>query len=212
MSFNRKPGHRKRGRPRLSWDRDPGRYLIAMADAFRMMGASENEALTRAVAVFEGKELEGRFIMVTFTFDEMVKVDALEEISYDVRIPGAATTMNGRVSTLRKKASNWPPDTMPWGRCLTRQKIGQIWIHHANDDGSPYGTKTRLWLLDTVIAMTPLKCPDTSVSFRSASTRRACGSRTTDPTTPASRSRWSTMFGSTASRMPTMTMPPFPAP
>jgi hypothetical protein len=45
-------------------------------------------------------------------------------------------------------------------RDLTRRSIGQCWIHHTNDDGKSYGTKTREWQLDTVVAMRRVETDD----------------------------------------------------
>jgi len=45
--------------------------------------------------------------------------------------------------------------TLPWVRWLTRQAVGQIWIHHTgHDETRSYGTKTREWQMDTVIHST----------------------------------------------------------
>ena len=38
-----------------------------------------------------------------------------------------------------------------WQRRITNANIAQLWIHHANADGTMYGDKTRAWGLDTVI-------------------------------------------------------------
>jgi hypothetical protein len=49
---------------------------------------------------------------------------------------------------------------------LTRQQIGQLWVHHTGHDTSRgYGTKTREWQLDTVMHLDQIKRPDTDVSF-----------------------------------------------
>jgi hypothetical protein len=41
----------------------------------------------------------------------------------------------------------------PWTLEVTRRHVGQIWAHHANDEGRSYGDKTREWGLDTVLTM-----------------------------------------------------------
>ncbi len=41
----------------------------------------------------------------------------------------------------------------PWMRSLTDAGMAQLWVHHANADGTMYGDKTRTWQLDTVIAL-----------------------------------------------------------
>src|SRR6516165_979374 len=35
--------------------------------------------------------------------------------------------------------------TQTWANSLTKKSIGQLWIHHANDQDQIYGTKTRGW-------------------------------------------------------------------
>jgi hypothetical protein len=64
-----------------------------------------------------------------------------------------------------KETEQWAA-TMPWVRSLTRGKIGQIWLHHTNDEGNGYGDKTREWQMDTVIIGEEVKRPDTDVSFQ----------------------------------------------
>jgi hypothetical protein len=55
---------------------------------------------------------------------------------------------------------------MPWVRSLTRQCIGQIWVHHTgHDESRSYGDKTKEWQLDTVMHMEPIARDDTDVSF-----------------------------------------------
>jgi hypothetical protein len=64
-----------------------------------------------------------------------------------------------------KEEEGWR-QTVPWMLSLTRRKIGQMWVHHTGHDTSHgYGTKTREWLLDTVIGLSEVKREDTDVSF-----------------------------------------------
>jgi AAA domain len=57
--------------------------------------------------------------------------------------------------------------TMPWVLSLTSRSIGQVWTHHTgHDETRSYGTKTREWMMDTVIHMDRIERPDTDVSFR----------------------------------------------
>jgi hypothetical protein len=56
--------------------------------------------------------------------------------------------------------------TLPWIHSLTRRSIGQAWVHHANDQGRMFGTKTRSWQMDTVVVMETVEHPSTDVSFR----------------------------------------------
>jgi RecA-family ATPase len=45
--------------------------------------------------------------------------------------------------------------TLPWVQKLTKQSIGQIWIHHTgHDETRSYGDKTKEWQLDVVAFMT----------------------------------------------------------
>jgi AAA domain len=56
--------------------------------------------------------------------------------------------------------------TLDWQKSLTRRHIGQIWIHHTgHDESKGYGTKTREWQMDTVIALEKAERPETDVSF-----------------------------------------------
>ncbi|WP_027556614.1 AAA family ATPase [Bradyrhizobium sp. Cp5.3] len=55
--------------------------------------------------------------------------------------------------------------TMRWVHALTKRRIGQMWVHHANDDDKVYGDKTRMWEMDAVIALTEVKRDDTDISF-----------------------------------------------
>jgi hypothetical protein len=50
---------------------------------------------------------------------------------------------------------SWAP-LKPLIRRLSAQRIAQVWLHHSGHDTSKsYGTKTREWELDTVLALTP---------------------------------------------------------
>jgi hypothetical protein len=50
---------------------------------------------------------------------------------------------------------SWSP-LKPLIRRLSARRIAQIWLHHTGHDTSKgYGTKTREWELDTVLALTP---------------------------------------------------------
>jgi AAA domain/Bifunctional DNA primase/polymerase, N-terminal len=56
--------------------------------------------------------------------------------------------------------------TLPLIGDLTKQGIGQLWVHHTGHDATrSYGTKTREWRMDTVIHGTAVERPDTDVSF-----------------------------------------------
>jgi Bifunctional DNA primase/polymerase, N-terminal/AAA domain/Primase C terminal 2 (PriCT-2) len=71
----------------------------------------------------------------------------------------------------QKDEEGWR-QTLPWVRNLTHRAIGQIWIHHTGHDTShSYGTKTREWQMDTVIALEKIENPATDVSFRLSFTK-----------------------------------------
>lgn len=55
--------------------------------------------------------------------------------------------------------------TMPWVLSLTKRNIGQLWVHHVNDQDKIFGTKTRAWQMDGVIVLTKVGRPDTDISF-----------------------------------------------
>jgi hypothetical protein len=64
-----------------------------------------------------------------------------------------------------KDTEQWAA-TMPWVKSLTRRSIGQMWVHHANEENKSYGDKTREWSMDTVLHMEAAERPDTDVSFQ----------------------------------------------
>jgi hypothetical protein len=54
---------------------------------------------------------------------------------------------------------------LPWVRANSQRKIGQIWIHHSNDDGKSYGDKSREWQLDTVAMMEGVELNTSDICF-----------------------------------------------
>jgi hypothetical protein len=46
----------------------------------------------------------------------------------------------------------WLP-VKSWIRQLSRRQMAQIWVHHANEEGKGFGTKTREWEMSTVLTM-----------------------------------------------------------
>ena len=57
-------------------------------------------------------------------------------------------------------------EVLPLIQTLVAFEIGQVWIHHTGHDTTKgYGTKTREWLLDTVILLQKIERPGTDVSF-----------------------------------------------
>jgi hypothetical protein len=64
-------------------------------------------------------------------------------------------------------------------RQLTKQKIGQLWLHHTGHDASRgYGPKLREWHLDTVMVGERLERPDADAAFTLKFTK--CRRRTPD--------------------------------
>jgi hypothetical protein len=56
--------------------------------------------------------------------------------------------------------------TIPLVHALTRDSVGQIWIHHTgHDETKSYGDKSREWQLDTVAHFDAVKREDTDISF-----------------------------------------------
>src|SRR4051812_28689411 len=48
---------------------------------------------------------------------------------------------------------------------MTLRKVGQLYIHHTNDEGRSYGVKSREWQLDTVAAMEGVDSQTADISF-----------------------------------------------
>jgi hypothetical protein len=48
---------------------------------------------------------------------------------------------------------------------LTRRRIAQLYLHHANDEGRGYGDKSREWGLDTLMSMVRINRPDAELAF-----------------------------------------------
>ncbi len=64
-----------------------------------------------------------------------------------------------------KETQAWA-QTLPLVLRLTRDSIGQLWIHHTgHDENRSYGDKTKEWQLDTVMHMEEAKRDDTDLSF-----------------------------------------------
>ena len=61
---------------------------------------------------------------------------------------------------------SWEP-VLPWIRKLTAQRIAQIWVHHANEDGTSFGTKTREWQMSSVMTMQRIdnEAEDEAIAF-----------------------------------------------
>src|SRR5258708_15194487 len=65
-----------------------------------------------------------------------------------------------------KEEESWR-QTLPWILSLTSRNIGQIWVHHTgHDETRGYGSKTREWMMDTVLHLDRIERADTDVSFQ----------------------------------------------
>jgi AAA domain-containing protein len=54
-----------------------------------------------------------------------------------------------------------------WLRKLTKQQIGQLWVHHTgHNEEHGYGDKTREWEMSTVMLMKRIVRPDADVAFQ----------------------------------------------
>jgi hypothetical protein len=63
-----------------------------------------------------------------------------------------------------KEPEQWSK-MLNYTRDLTKRHVGQLWIHHANDDGRAYGDKTREWQLEAVMLLEPVERPDCDIAF-----------------------------------------------
>jgi hypothetical protein len=86
------------------------------------------------------------------------------------RIGGADLVIFDNIMALlggdMKDEESWRK-TLDWQKSLTRRHIGQIWIHHTgHDESKSYGTKTREWQMDTVIALEAVEHPEADISFQ----------------------------------------------
>jgi hypothetical protein len=63
-----------------------------------------------------------------------------------------------------KEEEPWA-QVQPWTKLLSKQNVGQLWIHHTNDQDKDYGTKTRRWQMSSVMLLTKAERDDTDVSF-----------------------------------------------
>jgi hypothetical protein len=88
--------------------------------------------------------------------DQIAKIGDVEFVTFDNIMSLIAGNM--------KDEEPWA-QTQAWANSLTKRSIGQLWIHHANDQDQIYGTKTRGWQMTSVILLTQVKREDTDVSF-----------------------------------------------
>ena len=92
-----------------------------------------------------------------FIEEQIKRIGGVDLIEFDNVISLLAGNM--------KETEQWAA-TMPWVKSLTRRNIGQIWLHHTNEENKTYGDKTREWQMDTVILGEEVKRSDTDVSFQ----------------------------------------------
>jgi AAA domain len=60
---------------------------------------------------------------------------------------------------VQKEEETWA-GVVPLVQGLTKRRIGQIWLDHANQQGKQYGTITKGWRADTIGIMSPLQGED----------------------------------------------------
>jgi AAA domain-containing protein len=63
-----------------------------------------------------------------------------------------------------KEEDSWA-QVQPWANSLSKRSVGQLWVHHTNDQDKLYGTKTRAWQMGAVILLTKAERDGTDVSF-----------------------------------------------
>jgi AAA domain len=63
-----------------------------------------------------------------------------------------------------KESEEWSK-MLGWIRDLSRQKVGQIWVHHTNRDGNSYGDSTREWQMDTVMLLEGIDGNTADIAF-----------------------------------------------
>jgi len=74
--------------------------------------------------------------------------------------------VQGLLSGNQREGDAWE-STKPWLRKLTRQHIGQLWIHHTgHNEDHGYGDKTREWEMSTVMLMKRAGPPEADVAFK----------------------------------------------
>lgn len=54
-----------------------------------------------------------------------------------------------------KETESWR-GLQAWTQTITKRGIAQLWVHHANKDGTAYGDKTREYQMDTVVSLLPV--------------------------------------------------------
>jgi AAA domain len=92
-----------------------------------------------------------------FILDFVKKVGGVDLIIFD-------NVMALTVGDMKDEES-WQ-QTLPLVAELTRQEIGQIWVHHTGHNKErSYGTSTREWRMDTAMLLTEQPRADTDASF-----------------------------------------------
>jgi hypothetical protein len=129
------------------------------------------------------------FIVCKEDFDDMPPLDIeigqvwLEENVLDALKPDFVIFDNlmSLCSRIMKEEESWQM-LLPFVLKLTKQRIGQLWIHHTGHDKSrAYGTKTREWHMDTVIVgQREQGDSDVQITLRFDKTRRRRPENETD--------------------------------
>src|ERR1700687_5311848 len=109
--------HRPRGAPKKDFVHDPERYAISSADALMMLGASSNDAFAAVAAQMLGEPVAEQTVGPRRKRGRGLIAGGIQ-ITYQRRTGGgsAATTFDGRASTLRRKAkaAERDPQAVAW--------------------------------------------------------------------------------------------------
>jgi hypothetical protein len=120
-----------------------------------------------------GEIPEGLFILCRDDIEDMPPLNTAAGQGYIDRlieqIGGVDLIVFDNVMSLlsgdMKDEESWQ-QTIPWVKALTKRSIGQLWIHHTgHNETHSYGTKTREWMLDTVVLLERLEQPGTDIAF-----------------------------------------------
>jgi putative DNA primase/helicase len=129
------------------------------------------DRIAEAVGRVGVENLQGRLTFLNYAdflselggFPAMESVDGQVFIDTWLRYTGAKFVVFDNIQSLTigdmKETDSWRK-VQAFCRKLTDQGIGQLWVHHANKDGSMYGDKTRAYQFDTVIGLKPVDDDD----------------------------------------------------
>jgi hypothetical protein len=129
------------------------------------------DRIKEAVGRVGVENLQGRLTFLNYAdflselggFPAMESVDGQVFIDDWLKQTGAKFVIFDNIQSLTigdmKETDSWRM-VQAFCRKLTDQGIGQLWVHHANKDGSMYGDKTRAYQFDTVMSLKPVDDSD----------------------------------------------------